>query len=172
MLLQCLASSFGSIPPTVWEMSFELFQDGCHGGHLGYLNRMNLAILNLYNSPKPPIKFQLNLTYCLRLDVVEEFQAGHRQSNLQFRRRCHLKTFKISEWNNFSNSESLCCSAASYNISAQSDLWFGRRCHLKNFKMATLAASGHPGYQNGKILAILNLCVTVMPPIKLWLNPT
>ena len=30
----------------------------------------------------------------------------------------------------------------------------------------------HLGYWNGMILAILNLCVTVMPPIKFWLNPT
>ena len=63
MLLQCLTSSFCSIPPTVWEeMSFEVFHDGRHGGHLGYWNRKILAILNLYNSPKPPIKFQLSLT--------------------------------------------------------------------------------------------------------------
>ena len=27
-------------------------------------------------------------------------------------------------------------------------------------------------YQNGTILAILNLCVTVMPPNKFWLYPT
>ena len=27
-------------------------------------------------------------------------------------------------------------------------------------------------YRNRTILAILNLCVTVMPPIKFWLNPT
>ena len=31
---------------------------------------------------------------------------------------------------------------------------------------------GHLGYQNGTILAILNFCVTLMLPIKLWLNPT
>ena len=31
---------------------------------------------------------------------------------------------------------------------------------------------GHFGYQNGTILAILNLCVTVMPPIKFQLNQT
>ena len=31
---------------------------------------------------------------------------------------------------------------------------------------------GHPGYQNGMILAILNFCVTVMSPIKFLLNPT
>ena len=35
----------------------------------------------------------------------------------------------------------------------------GRRC-------------GHLGYQNGTILAILNLCVTLMLPIKFWLNLT
>ena len=31
---------------------------------------------------------------------------------------------------------------------------------------------GHLGYRNGIILAILNLCVTVMPPIKFQLNWT
>ena len=31
---------------------------------------------------------------------------------------------------------------------------------------------GHLGYQNGTILAILILCVTVMPPIKFWINLT
>ena len=31
---------------------------------------------------------------------------------------------------------------------------------------------GHRGYRNGTILAILYICVTVMPPIKFWLKPT
>ena len=31
---------------------------------------------------------------------------------------------------------------------------------------------GHLGSRNGTILAILNLCVTVMPPIKFQLNWT
>ena len=31
---------------------------------------------------------------------------------------------------------------------------------------------GHLGYRNGTILAILNLCLTVMPPIKFQLNRT
>ena len=35
-----------------------------------------------------------------------------------------------------------------------------------------LFESGHLEYLNGMILAILNLCVTVMLPIKFWLNPT
>ena len=42
-------------------MSFEEFQEGRH--HLGYLNGTILAILNLYVTEMPPIKFQLNLTY-------------------------------------------------------------------------------------------------------------
>ena len=31
---------------------------------------------------------------------------------------------------------------------------------------------GHLGYRTGMILAILNLCITVMPPIKFQLNRT
>ena len=46
----------------------------------------------------------------------------------------------ISEWNYFSNSESLCCSDASHQASAQSSLQFGRRCCVKIFKMADMAA--------------------------------
>ena len=58
MSFPCLLSSFGSIGPTVWEeMSFEEFQDGRHGGPLGYWNGTILAILNLYNAPMAPIKF-------------------------------------------------------------------------------------------------------------------
>ena len=135
MLLQCLSSSFGSIPPTVWEeMLFEVFQDGrpgyqirWQGSHLGYRNRTILAILNLYNSPKPSIKCQLNLTYCLRLDVV-------------FSRWPPSRPSWISEQNYFSNSESLCHCDASQLVLAQSNLQFRRRCHLKNFKMATMAS--------------------------------
>ena len=35
-----------------------------------------------------------------------------------------------------------------------------------------MAGGGHLGCRNGTILAILHLCVTVMPPIKFWLNLT
>ena len=149
MLLQCLPSSFGSIPPTVWEeMSFEVFLDGHHGDHLEFGNTTILAILSLYNSPNPPVKFQLNLTL--------------------FGIRCRLKNFKmatmlpswISEWNDFSNSESLCQCDVSHQVLAQSNFQFGRRCRC------------HLGYRNGTILAILILCVTVKLPIKFWLNPT
>ena len=57
-------------------MSFEEFQGGRHGSHLGYQNGTILAILNLYNAPMPPIKFRLNLTYGLGEMSFEEFQDG------------------------------------------------------------------------------------------------
>ena len=44
-------------------MSFEEFQDGCHGGHFLHRNGTILAILNLHVATMPPIKFQLNPTY-------------------------------------------------------------------------------------------------------------
>ena len=42
---------------------FEEFQYGHSGGHLGYQIRKILAILNLYVTVIPPIKFRLNRTY-------------------------------------------------------------------------------------------------------------
>ena len=58
------------------ELSFEEFQDGHHGGHLGYWNGTILAILNLCVTMMPSIKFQLNLT--------------------GFGMRCCLKNFKMA----------------------------------------------------------------------------
>ena len=96
----------------------------------------------------PPIKFWLNQPYRLGEDVVWRISRW-------------LLSWSswISEQNHFSNSKSLCHCDASHQVLAQSDLRFGRRC-------------SHLGYWKGTILAILNLCVTVMPPIKFWLNPT
>ena len=54
----------------VWEMSFEEFQIGHYGGHLGYGLGTILAILNLFVTPIPPIEFWLNPTYNLGGDVV------------------------------------------------------------------------------------------------------
>ena len=56
-------------------MSFEEFQDGHPGGHLGYRNGTSLGILNLCVTVMPPNKFQLNRT-------------GFR--------RCRLKNFKLA----------------------------------------------------------------------------
>ena len=50
-------------------MSFEEFQDGRLGGHLGYRNGKILAILNLHVATMSPTKFQLNPTYGSGEDV-------------------------------------------------------------------------------------------------------
>ena len=58
-------------------------------------------------------------------------------------------------------------------VSSHSDLRIGRRCRLKNLKMAANGChGGHLGYQNGTILAILNLHVATMHPIKFQFNQT
>ena len=57
-------------------MSFEGFQDGHRGGHLGYQNGTILAILNLCVTVMSPIVLA--------------------QSDLRFGRRCCLKNFKMA----------------------------------------------------------------------------
>ena len=70
----------------------------------------------------------------------------------------------LSQPNNFSNSESLCRSDASHKVSAQSDVVL-KVMLFEEFQDGL--CWGHLGYRNGTILAILYLCVTVMPPIVL-----
>ena len=53
-------------------MSFEEFQDGRPGSHLGYRNGTILAILNLHIATLPPTKFQFNPTYGSGGEVVLE----------------------------------------------------------------------------------------------------
>ena len=123
-------------------MLFEEFQDCYHGHHLGYWNWM---IQQLWISISPQ---------CLPSSFVSTW---------------HLKNFKMAilsaildiktEWfQQFCISVSLWCLPSSFS---SMDLGF-KRCHLKN--------GGHLRYWNRTILAILNLCVTVMPPIKFQLN--
>ena len=77
----------------VWEMPFEEFQDGHHGGHLGYGNGTILAILNLHVATMPPTKNDFNnsesLCHC---------DASHQVSALSALRfeRCRLKNFKMA----------------------------------------------------------------------------
>ena len=95
--------------------------------HLVQTNVMILAILNLYVAMMLPIKLQLNPTYGSEGDVVWRISKW-----------LPRRPSWIMERSNFSNSESLCCSNASHQVSAQSKLQFGRRCRFKNFKMAVL----------------------------------
>ena len=52
------------------EISFEEFQDGRHGGYLGYRNEIILALLNLHVAPMPHNKFGINQTKGSGTDVV------------------------------------------------------------------------------------------------------
>ena len=83
MSLWCLPSSFSSIWLTVWEMSFEEFQVGCHGGHLGYRNRTMLAILNLYSFRCLPLSF-CSIWLMIWEMSFEDFQHGHHGSHLGY----------------------------------------------------------------------------------------
>ena len=91
------------------------FEDG---DHFGYRNEMILTILNLHVAPVPSTKFGLNLTWVPEQMWFKDFQ----------------------ERIDFSNSDSLCHSDASHQVSAQSNLWFERRCCLTYFKMAAMAS--------------------------------
>ena len=84
-----------------------------------------------------------------------------------------MKNFKIaamrpswiSKGNSFSNSESLCHCDESHQVLAQSNtVW--EEMSFEEFQ------DGRHGYRNGTILAMLNLCVVPMPPIKFRLNLT
>ena len=48
-----------------------------YGGHLGYRNGRNLAVLNLRVSQMSPTKFWLNLFYRSGADVISRFSSGH-----------------------------------------------------------------------------------------------
>ena len=66
------------------------------------------------------------------------------------------------------NSESLCHCDASHQVfcSIQLTVW---EMSFEEFQDGVY--SGHLGYRNGTTLAILNLYVAPMPPIKFWLYP-
>ena len=104
----------------------------------------HLAVLNLYVSPMPPTKFQLNPTYSSGADVV-----------LRLPRWPSWWPFWILEQNELSNFKSQCHPYASYQVWAQSDLPFGSRHGLKIFMMATTTAI--MDVRTEQILAILNL---------------
>ena len=141
-------------------MSFEEFQDGRYGNHLGYQNATILAILNLYVAPMPLFKFQ-DLWFGGRCRLKNFKMAAVRPSWISERNDfsnseslCHCNAShqvlaqsnlrfgpsSIQERNDFSNSESLCHCDASHQVLAQSDIRFGRGCCLNNFKMAAKAA--------------------------------
>ena len=125
---QCLPLSFSLIQFTVPEqMLFQDFQAGNHGSHLGYWKGTNLAILNLHITQMPPTKFGLNLTYRSRADMVWRFS-----------RWPPWRPSWILEWNDFSNSESLCSPMPSIKFQLNPTFfffWFGFYSPFKNISL-------------------------------------
>ena len=86
-----------------------------------------------------------------------------------------MKNFKMAaisdiELNCFSNSESLCLSDASHQVSAKYVTYGWEEMLFEEFQDGPRGS--HLGYQNGTILAILNLHFATMPPTKFQINPT
>ena len=85
-MLQCFPSSFRSIQLTVWEkMSFEEFQYGCHGGHLGYQNGTILAFTISMSLRCLPSSFGSIGPMVWEDMSFEEFQDGRHGSLLAYR---------------------------------------------------------------------------------------
>ena len=118
--------------------------------HLRCQTGTNLAVLNLLVLPT---KFQLNLTYRSGADVVSRFQNGHHGGHLRYWNGTNLNI-------NLQVTPMPLTSLGSIRNTIQEQTWF------EDFQ------DGHcGGYGNGMILAILNLYVAPMPPIKFQLNP-
>ena len=129
-------------------MWYEDFQDGCHGGHLGYQNETILAILNLHAAPMPSTKFPLHPTYCSGADNNWSLSRWPpwRASWIQFWWRCQK------------------CEKVLTDIRMRDGPWL--------IDHGISWPCGHRRYRNKLFLAILNLHINPMPPTKFWLNPT
>ena len=168
-----------------WQVSYEEFQDGCHGTHLGY---WNWYLISMSPQRLAPTFSSIWITVLEKNDIW------------RFSRQPWWPSW-ISKRNDLSKSKSPCCPDAFHQVSTQSDLPFGSRyCNkmilailnlhvapmphqvlaqsdlpfrsrygLKIFKMASVAAIL---IWNRTILAILNLYAPLMPPIKFQLNQT
>ena len=142
---QCHPPSLGSI----WLG----FRSRC--GLKIFKNETISAILTLYVTPMLPIKFRLNPTYGLREDVVWRISIW-----LPWQ-----PSWILERKEDFSNSESLCPSSfGSIQLTVWDEMSFEEFQDCRH--------GGHFGYRNGTILAILNLYVVPMPPIKFRLSLT
>ena len=140
-----LPSKFGVNWPSVQEEKQKIdFQDGRHGGHLGFTIGMILAIFDLQVTPMLPSKFRVNWP----------FGSGAEAKN-RFSRRRPWQPSWISDRNNFSYFLSTGHPDASYQVSSQlaqgcrrsrllkqlltphdkwqTGHWLRRRCLLKVF---------------------------------------
>ena len=96
----------------------------------------------------------------IRLTVREQITI----EDLKDSWRCCWKIFKKAD--NFSNSEFLSLRCLPLSLGSIGPMVW------EEMSFEEFQDGGHIGHANKMILAILNLCVTVMLPIKFWLNQT
>ena len=147
-------------------MWFQDFQDGCHGGHLGYQNGIILAILISMLPRCLPSSFP-----SIQLTVREQILF----EDLQDSGRRQLETYKIAGVRRIFRRLTILAILNLYVASMPPIMFwlkqtngFGGDVVWRISRWPTC----HPGYRNGTILAILSVCVTVMPPINFQLNRT
>ena len=105
------------------------FQDGCHGGHLGFLIGTILAIFDLQVTLMLPTYFKVNKPFCSGEEMKNRFSRWPPWWHLGFPIGTILAIF-------FSISHP----HASYQVSSQLAFGFRRRSEKMIFKMATMAA--------------------------------
>ena len=79
---------------SVQEKRKKDFQDGCHGGHLGYPIGMILAFFDLKVTPMSPMKFGVNWPFGAGEEAID-FQDGGHGGHLGFRIRTILAIFDL-----------------------------------------------------------------------------
>ena len=93
---QCFLPSFESTGLSVQEKRRKIdFQDGCHGGHLGYPTGTILAILDLQVTPMTPMKFGVNWPFGAGEEPNIDFQDGGHGGHLGFLIRTILAIFDL-----------------------------------------------------------------------------
>ena len=146
----------------VWEMLFEEFQDSCHGGHLEYRNGTILAILNFHVAPNASLQLSAQSDAVREQIWFEDFQDGRRCGHPRYRNGTTLAILNLHVGPMSSTKFPLnltCRSGADNNWRFCYDIQDGRH-------------GGHLGYRNNMVLAILNIHVAPMSPVKFWLNST
>ena len=151
---RCLLASLESIGLSVQEKKRKIdFQDGCHGGHLGFPIDMILAIFDLQVTPMLPSKFGVNWSFGSGEEAKNRFSRW-RPSWIPIGTILAIFDLQVTPM--------LLPSLESIGLPVQEKkrkVDFQDGCH-----------GGHLGFPIGTILAIFDLQVTAMLPSKFGVN--
>ena len=146
-------------------MWFEDFQDGCHGGHLGYQNGTILAILNLHAAPMPSTKF-CSITVTVQEQIaIEELQDGRHGG---YQGKCQMEMSKMWKTTDVHTDKG----QTMVNRLWHKLTWSKAPGELTIEDLQDGCCGGHRGYRNKMFLVILNLHITPNPPTKFLFNLT